>query len=215
MTAVVLPPPESAAWDLLSLRGAVTPIVDEALGAPGADRLIVDAQCDEPDAFLAAVLARLMVRERLDVEVAFVAPAPTRATRIHRLPVGGAARRLAETGTAAELPLIRDDAASVLVGRARHVGADGGPLVGESYLDNTRLFDGTVAAVEIEPLGVLPGLRGRVARRGVPRRWTSGRAVQTGGPEVFVEREGILTPRAVPRSTFYPHHIPWRLVTGV
>ncbi len=212
MTTAVLTPPGLTDWDLFSLRPAVKPIVDAALADSGTSRLVVDGDCAEPDSFLAAVLARLMVLERLDVEVAYVAGAPTRATRIHRLPTGAAARELAGAGTARERPLIRDDAASVLVGRARHVGADGGELTGEGYLDDLRLFDGTVAGVEIEPFGA--GLRGRVVRRGLPRRWVTGRAVQTGGPAVFVEREGILTERAVPRSTFYPHHIGWRLVGG-
>ena len=203
------------AWDLLSLRSAIKPIVDDALGASPPQRLIIDASgCTEPDSFLAAVVARLMALERLDVEIAYVAPSPTHATRIYRLPSGRPARQLAEAGSARECPLIRDDAASVLVGRARHVGADGGPLHGESYLDNTRLFDGEVAAVEIEPAGPEGGLRGGVARRGLPRRWLGGRAVQTGGPAVFVEREGVLTRRPSPRSTFYPHHLPWRLVTN-
>ncbi|GED99151.1 hypothetical protein [Gordonia crocea] len=215
MTATVLTPPSSTAWDLLSLRSAVGPIVSDAVGESATDRLVVDAgDCPHPDAFLAAVVARLMVLERLDVAVAYVVGSPTRATRVYRLPVGAAARDLAHNGTPAPFPLIRDDAASVLVGRARHVGADGGPLLGEGYVDDTRLFDGEVAAVEIEPLGADGDLRGRVARRGwaLPHRWRSGRAVQTGGPAVFVEREGVLTPRATGRSTFYPHHVPWRLV---
>ncbi|NNG98301.1 hypothetical protein HLA97_13725 [Gordonia araii NBRC 100433] len=201
--------PELTDWTLLEVRSAVKPLVDDALA--GATRLTVDSRdCREPDTFLAAVLARLMVLERLEVEVAYVAERATPATRIHRLPVGAAACDLARTGQARERTLIRDDAASVLVGRARHVGADGGRLLGESYLDDHRLFDGEVRAVEIEPHG--QGVRARVARSGLARRWIAGRAVQTGGPAVFVEREGVLTPRAVPRSTFYPHHLPWLLV---
>ncbi|MFT4199702.1 hypothetical protein [Gordonia sp. (in: high G+C Gram-positive bacteria)] len=212
MTAAVLTPPDLADWSLLSLRAAVKPVVDDALADTGIDRLIVQAEGPRADAFLGAVVARLMTLERLDVEVAYVTDGPTVATGVYRLPTGPAAAELARTGLAREFPLIRDDAASVLVGRARHVGADGGPLSGECYLDDLRLFDGEVAAVEIEPLPHLPGLRGRVPRRVIGRRWTSGRAVQTGGPAVFVEREGVLTPRAAPRSTFYPHHVPWRLV---
>lgn len=210
MTAAVLTPPETDDWTLLGLRSAVKPIVDEAV-AGGSSRLVVDARaCAHPDAFLGAVLARLMAVERLDVEIAYVAAAPTAATRRLSLPIGAAALALAESGRADELPLIRDDAASVLVGRARHVGEGGGKLIGEGYLDSQRLFDGEVAAVEIEPSG--DGVRARVSRRGVPRRWIVGRAAQTGGPAVFVEREGILTPRPTPRSTFYPHHIGWLLV---
>jgi hypothetical protein len=36
--------------------------------------------------------------------------------------------------------------------------------------------------------------------------------VQTGGIDLVVEREGALTPRVVKRSTYYRHHLDWKLV---
>nr|WP_156150462.1 hypothetical protein [Gordonia sihwensis] len=182
--------------------------------AGAAPRIVVaptDSDAMAPDAFLARVVAALMKLERLDVEVAYVAPHATAATGNYGLPHGDAAMRLAETGTAQQLPLIRDDAATVLVGRARHLGAAGEKLHGECIADSATIFDGTVRAVEIEPLTVEPGVRGRRARA-LPGGWKSGRAVQTGGTNLVVEREGELTDRVVKRSTFYRHHIDWRLV---
>lgn len=177
-------------------------------------RLIVSPGSDEsmaPDAFLARVVAALMKLERLDIEVAYVAPHATAATKNFGLPHGAAAQRLAETGVAQQLPLVRDDAATVLVGRARHLGADGAKLHGECIADSETIFDGDARGVEIEPLAVEPGVRGRLIRR-LPGGWKSGRAVQTGGTNITVEREGELTERVVKRSTFYRHHIDWRLV---
>ena len=98
-----------------------------------------------------------------------------------------------------------------LVLGARHLGAEGARLHGEAYVDSDRLFDGEVDAVEIEPVREMPGVRGRVARR-LPGGWKVGRAVQTGGTNLVVEREGVLTDRPVKRSTFYRHHVEWKLV---
>lgn len=185
-----------------------------AVSDPDVTRLIVAPGSDgpmAPDAFFARVVAALMKLERLNVEVAYVAPHATRATANFGLPHGEAARRLAETGAAQQLPLIRDDAATVLVGRARHLGADGAPLHGECIADSDTVFNGEARGVEIEPLTVEPGVRGRRIRR-LPGGWKSGRAVQTGGTNVTVEREGEWNERVVKRSTFYRHHIDWNLV---
>ncbi|MFT4088321.1 MAG: hypothetical protein QM658_14445 [Gordonia sp. (in: high G+C Gram-positive bacteria)] len=212
----MVPPPSD------SEAAALTRAVTSAIADPAVTRLIVDpvggtGPDDHPDVLLSQVAGVLMRHERLDVEVAYIAPKATPATRAYGLPHGDAARRLAETGAAQTLPLIRDDAASVLVGRARHLGlstdAEGqtAKLRGETYVDSERLFDGEVRAVEIEPLVAEPGVRGRVARR-LPGGWLTGRAVQTGGLNLVVEREGVLTPRVVKRSTFYRHHIDWKLV---
>ena len=151
-------------------------------------------------------------RQRLDVEVAFTPAEATTATRRYGLPHGPAARELAEHGTADTLPLIRDDAATVVIGRARHLGAEGAKLRGETYVDNERLFDGEVKSVLIEPTVDEPGVRAQVERLLLPGRWVHGRAAQTGGTNVIVEREGIVTPRVVKRSTFYRHDVDLRLV---
>ncbi|NED63433.1 hypothetical protein G3I15_21110, partial [Streptomyces sp. SID10244] len=144
--------------------------------------------------------------------IAYVAPSPTRATAVYGLPHGVGATALAERGRAQAVPLIRDDAATVLVGRARHLGADDAKLHGETYVDNERLFTGEVLGVEIEPLRDAPGLRARRVRPLVKGRWHLGRAAQTGGTNIVVEREGTITPRVLKRSTFYRHHVDMNLV---
>ncbi len=68
------------------------------------------------DADLAAVLTRLLRAGRLDIEVAYVPPRRTRATRIYRLPAGRRAARRARRGSARRVTLVRDETGSVLVG---------------------------------------------------------------------------------------------------
>ncbi|WP_338836664.1 hypothetical protein [Gordonia polyisoprenivorans] len=208
-------------------RRAIRDAVAQRVADPAVTRLIVEPAAEptgadggsstHPDAHLAQVIAALMLSERLDVEVAYVADRPTAATRVYGLPHGSAARDLAEHGDAVALPLIRDDAATVLVGEARHLGAEGAQLHGESYVDSVRLFTGEVRGIRIEPTSQEPGLRarletgtlGRWTRRG---RWHDGRAIQTGGTNIVVEREGVLTDRVVKRSTYYRHHVDLNLV---
>ena len=192
-------------------KNAVRALVDGALGDPAATRIVIRGGSDNPDAFAAAVLARLMIAERLDVEVAYIAPAATPATRRYGLPHGEAAERPARTGNARAVPLIRDDAATVLLGRARQLGEGGAKLHGETYVDNTRLFLGETRGIVIEPLPEAPGVRARLDHP-LRRRGATGRAAQTGGSNLVVEREGVLTDRVVKRSTFYRHHIDLLLV---
>lgn len=203
-------------------RQAVRSLVSAALDAPGVQRIVIRPTVDapeptavSPDIFFAAVLARLMIVERLDVEVAYAPDHPTPATRNYGLPHGRAALDLAGSGRAHTLPLIRDDAATVLVGHARHLGVEGQRLHGETYVDDVRLFTGEVRGVVIEPTPEAPGVRARVEHAlRLPGRagWASGRAAQTGATNLVVEREGVLTPRVVKRSTFYRHHVDLRLV---
>ncbi len=188
-------------------------IVEPAAGSTSADK----GSQTHPDAHLAQVIAALMLSERLDVEVAYVADRPTAATSAYGLPHGSAARDLAEHGDAVSLPLIRDDAATVLVGVARHLGAEGAQLHGESYVDSVRLFTGEVRGIRIEPTPHEPGLRARLETNALGRwtrrgRWHDGRAIQTGGTNIVVEREAVLTDRVVKRSTYYRHHVDLKLV---
>lgn len=149
------------------------------------------------DTDLATVLTRLLRTDRLDVEVAHV----TRRRQVRR----------ALSGAAQRVPLIRDETGQVIVGSARWQSPAGGqPLEGEGIVDDTVLFDGTVAAVRVEPLGALPGLRARVeGPRWRPGPWVSGRAAQLGTPGAAVVRDGIAAPRPVRRSTFYRHIEGW------
>ncbi|MAU82339.1 hypothetical protein VX037_16630 [Gordonia sp. Z-3] len=203
--------------DKTAIRTAVTtavadPAVTRLLVEPRVAERVAPTIADESDTFFAQVLAALMLAERLDVEVALLPAEATGASTRYGLPHGPAARELAEHGTATSVPLIRDDAATVLLGRARHLGAEGAKLHGETYVDSERLFRGEVRSVLIEPTLALPGLRAQVERLLLPGRWLTGRAAQTGGTNIVVEREGVVNPRVVKRSTFYRHDTDLRLV---
>lgn len=169
------------------------------------------------DAALAAALTRLMRAERLHIELAYVPEERTDATHAYRLRTGSKAAAAAVSGTARTLPLIRDDAGIALVGEARVYGTEyAGELVGEAYVDDERLFSGAVAGLRVVPIPELPGLRATVDKRRWfgARRWLTGRAVQLGSPSAVLTRDGVKTPRAVKRSTFYRHHLDWLLVCG-
>ncbi|WP_280457301.1 hypothetical protein [Nocardia carnea] len=188
-----------------------TALIDELLPVLAADslpRLIVLGD----DAALAAVLTHLMRTERLHVEVGYVPPDHTYAARAYQLGTGSAAARRALEGKAEEVPLIRDDTGTVLVGRAKITGVNGTPLTGEAYVDETRLFSGEVRAMFVTPTLELPGVRASVPRRFRRRRWTAGRAAQLGTPGAVIDRDGVQSDRTVPRSSFYRHHEPWLLV---
>ena len=164
------------------------------------------------DAALAMVLTRLLRADRLDVEVAFVPPRRTAATRIYRLPAGRRAARRARRGSARRVPLIRDETGTAIVGQASWLPAGEDRLLhGEAVVDDTALFDGDVAGVCIEPMLAMPGLRAAV--QGTRwRRWIAGRAVQLGTTGVAVVRDGVKAPRTARRSTFYRNIEGWLLV---
>ena len=161
------------------------------------------------DADLAAVLTRLLRADRLDVEVAYLPRRRTRATRIYRVPTGRRAARHARHGSARRVTLIRDETGSVVVGRAGWLPGDDGRLLhGEAVVDDTALFDGDVAGVDVEPTLAVPGLRARVNGR----RWVAGRAAQLGSTGVTVLRDGVPAPRTSRRSTFYRNLEGWLLI---
>jgi hypothetical protein len=164
------------------------------------------------DADLAAVLTRLLRADRLDVEVAYVPPHRTRATRVYRIPAGRRAARRARRGSARRVTLIRDETGSAIVGRAGWLPTDDRRVIhGEAVVDDTTLFDGEVAAVRIEPTLAVPGLRALIQKRGW-RRWVPGRAAQLGSTGVTVVRDGVAAPRTARRSTFYRNVEGWLLV---
>ncbi|BBX24276.1 hypothetical protein MTER_36870 [Mycolicibacter terrae] len=200
------------------LRGLPTVQVhDDAAAAEAVDaaidrfrRLVVVGG----DAELARVLTRLLRADRLDVEVGYAPPRRTPATRAYRLPAGWRGARRARRGAAVAVPLIRDDAGTVLAGAGRWVPVDGNVVLrGEGIVDDATVFDGDAAGVLIEPLGTAPGLRAGIpSRRGRVRRWVSGRAAQLGTTGALVVRDGVYGTRTVKRSTFYRHIEDWLLV---
>ena len=103
------------------------------------------------DADLAAVLVRLLRRDRLDVELAYV-PADRRsaAARLWGLPHGAAAVELAREGVARPAPLVRDDAGGVLVGRGEIRGT-AGSVHGEAYCDGVLALRGSARRLVVTP----------------------------------------------------------------
>lgn len=202
------------------LAGAPLVAVDE----PG----VIDTVADAPrlvvvgaDADLGTVLSRLLKLDRLDVEVAYVPRSRTAATRAYGLPRGGAAARAAGAGTARSVPLIRDEFGNVLVGAALWVGQpglqNGAPaalLHGEAIVDDTVLFDGSVAAVRVEPTNEMPGVRASVlSSRMRPTAWVSGRAAQLGTTGAIVTRDGEVSTRVARRFAYYRHTAGWLAVS--
>lgn len=152
--------------------------------------IVVGAHTD-----LAATLTLLLREERLDVEVGVVTSR------------WGSAKR-ARDGVAQRVPLIRDETATVIVHSARWLPDNASRITGEAIVDDTVLFDGTSAGIEIEPLDSAPGLRARPIGGG-RRSWAAGRAAQLGSTGALVERDGVAAPRAVRRSAFYRNVQGW------
>ncbi len=192
--AVVVDPVDRAA-----VRGAVAGATTSRIVVAGDDSL------------LAAVLSTLLVTSRLGVEVGYAAAAKTHATRVYGLPHGAPGFELAVAGAARPTPLVRDDAAVALVGRAVIGPPEGRSFPGETYVDSQLLVTGDVRGVVVEPLADAPGV---CARRtwGLRRPVLSGRAVQTGGTSFTLVRDGIPGARPVKRSSFYRHADDWLLV---
>lgn len=178
------------------------------------------------DADLAAVLVRLLRRDRLDVELAYV-PVDRRsaAARLWGLPHGAAAGELAREGVARPVPLVRDDAGGVLVGRGEIRGA-AGSVHGEAYCDGVLALRGSARRLVITPWPdatpvprqaagaellepAPPGVAVRARRWGTP---PVGRAVQVGCLPATVVHDGVVHPRPVTRWAWYRHVADWLLV---
>lgn len=199
---------DALALPALPARGDVDPLLD---ALPVAGRLAVAGD----DAALAAVLVRLLRRERLDVEVAVLPDPDSTAAAVWGVPTDpAAALALARDGSARPAPLVRDDHGGLVAGR--HTA---GPVHGEIYCEEHRVLRGDAAEIAVSPDpagGVrvtvtgprrLGGLRaGAVAER-------SGRAVQLGcRPPVTVVRDGVPGDRPVSRRSWYRHTEDWLLV---
>ncbi|GAA3557777.1 hypothetical protein GCM10022222_46710 [Amycolatopsis ultiminotia] len=180
--------------------------IDHLLGEH--DRLVVVGT----DADLAAVVVRIMRRERLaDVSVGFVPVPPGRVAAHRRLPADAeAAFAIAWKGTAVPVPLVRDDSGGVLLGYANL-----GAVKGQAYCDEQVAFDGAVTSVEVTPdeAGVAAKVtRGRFVKRSATFR---GRAFQIGClPTSSLVIDGVAHEREINRWTWYRHTADLRLVLG-
>lgn len=164
------------------------------------------------DPMLAAVLTHLLRHERLGLELGYVPPEPTPASRAYRLASGNAGAKRTLEGTVRQVPLVRDDTGTVLVGRAEITGPDGTFLDGEAYVDEVPVLRGQTKSLVVTPSVELPGLCAATARRFGKLRWVKGRAMQLGTAEAVITRDGVRATRSVPRVSFYRHHEPWLLV---
>ena len=191
------------------------------------------------DADLAAVLVRLLRRDRLDVELAYV-PTDRRsvAARLWGLPHGRSAGELARHGVARPAPLVRDDSGGVLVGRGEIRGPSGA-VHGEAYCDGRLVLRGAARRLVVTPRpGAAPAYGGidepapagvavRASRWGalpdgserpVPptartgRGASVGRAVQVGCLPAVVVHDGVEHPRPITRWSWYRHVTDWLLV---
>lgn len=189
-------------------RREIDPLLDDL---PDGGRLAVAGD----DAAFAAVLVRLLRRERLGIELALLPAPASAAAGVWGVPTDpAAALTLARDGTARPAPLVRDDHGGLVVGRH-----ETGPLHGVVYCDEHHVARGDVTGLVVTPdpaCGVavavtgprrLAGLRaGRVATE-------SGRAAQLGcRPPVTITRDGVPDDRAVPRRSWYRHTADWLLV---
>ncbi|WP_245757265.1 hypothetical protein [Amycolatopsis xylanica] len=183
--------------------------VDPLLGE--SDRLIVGGS----DADLAAVVLRLLRKEQLaGVSVGFVPTDPESAVaEIWGLPTDPLrALALAVRGDVDPVPLIRDDAGGVLVGRGQI------PTVrGVAYCDEKLALRGPARSIEVEPSGSGPGLAVRVVKGAFFKRPSDfeSRAFQLGCIPTRPVYDGVVHPRALNRWTWYRHTEDLRLVRGV
>ncbi|MBB6378056.1 hypothetical protein BKA01_005316 [Pseudonocardia eucalypti] len=181
------------------------------LADPAPDRVVLAGT----DADLNALVLRLLRTERLaTTEVAYLpAHADSRVADIWSLPTAPAtAAKLAAHGEPDPVPLVRDDAGGVLVGRGEIR-----PISGVVYCDDQVVLRGQAGRLEVTPVaphGVLVGVRrsGLFGRRVRP---VPGRAVQIGCTPATVTIDGEPHPRPVTRWTWYRHTEPLRLVRGL
>lgn len=164
------------------------------------------------DADLAAVVLRLMRRERLGaVAVGFVPPAGSEVAAVWGLPTKPAeALRLAAEGQPEPVTLVRDDAGGVLLGLGVLDGVNG---VG--YCDDHLALRGPALRIEVRPHAVgvqVRVVRGRLRRRAVP---VQGRAFQFGGSSpVRPVLDGVPRERPLQRWTWYRHTEDLLLIRG-
>jgi hypothetical protein len=206
----------AVACDAVPARAEVDPLLDHAT------RLVVGGS----DAALAAVVVRLLRRERLDLPVAFVPDAPSsEAAAVWGLPTDpAAALDLALDGAASPAPLVRDDRGGVVAGVHRV-----GPFEGVSFCDEHELVRGEAAGLAVRPDpaadtrpglgpgggGVAVGLVQRRRFRRAREQTTFGRAATVGirpGTAAAASRDGVDDAKPLERRSWYRHTEDWLLV---
>jgi hypothetical protein len=190
-------------------RAELDPLLDTLV--PGPSRLVVAGS----DADLAAVVLRLLRTERLAaVAVAFLPTEPDSAVAdTWGLPTDPArAGALARHGEPDRVPLVRDDAGGVLVGRGELR-----PVRGVVWCDDQLVLRGRASRLVVTPAAPV-GVHVRAVRRGLLGRRVHaalGRAVQIGCLATGLVRDGARHERPVTRWTWYKHAEDLRLVRGL
>jgi hypothetical protein len=193
--------------------------VDPVLDLPellGGGRLVVAGGDDD----LAAVLVRLLRRERLAVPVALLPDPSSEAAGVWGLPTD--ARRaldLAREGTARPAPLVRDDHGGIVAG-AHRVGAFDGVV----YCDEHEVLRGRAAGLVVRPDpdggpaevgGVAVSVTGPRRLGGLRRgagNGARGRAATIGCLPAALVRDGVADDRPLERRSWYRHTADWTLV---
>ncbi|WP_369973637.1 hypothetical protein [Prauserella sp. PE36] len=164
------------------------------------------------DADLAAVVLRLLRKEKLDTTTVGYVPADADSAVAAQWGLPTDRRRaldVALTGFDRPVPLIRDDAGGVLLGK----GVVRNPR-GVAYCDDTVALRGEAGSIVVRPDLDGPGLvatvtRGRLIKR---RQRFPGRAFQLGGAPSVPVSDGVPYPRPMERWTWYRHTHDLRLV---
>lgn len=182
--------------------------IDPLLSAhPGVPLIVVGTDAD-----LAAVVLRLLRTGRLaETPVGFVPAGPASAVARHwDLPADpDRALEVAFGADAHPVPLVRDDAGGVLVGRGAF-----GPVRGVAYCDDTVALRGAARSVEVWPdreAGLVVRVR---LRKGLVNREQTfrARAFQIGCAPARPDCDGVAHPRPVERWTWYRHTEDLRLI---
>lgn len=163
------------------------------------------------DADLAAVVLRLLRKNVLTTTSVGYVPADKRSAVAALQGLPGTPQQaldLALTGTARPMPLIRDDAGGVLVGR----GVIPRIRAGVAYCDDTVALRGDARSIEVHAGS--DGLVVTVTRGGLRRRKQEyrGRALQLGTDPVVPILDGVAYPRPMQRWTWYRHTEDLRLI---
>ncbi|MGV0383273.1 hypothetical protein ACUY2T_00690 [Corynebacterium sp. 22_2729] len=186
------------------------------------------------DAAIAAVVSKLMRIDALRVEVGFIPTGSSAVALSWGLdPTFSPAQHLtfALASPAVPTPVIRDDHGVVTLGVAEVTGPEGdsgtAEMIGEVIVDSAVLFEQNKAGtsdfnngVRMVPTPDAPGLaavqrpplprKGWFGRTKKPRSTVSptvlrGRALQAGGVDLVVTRDGVRHPRPLKSVTFYRH----------